>query len=145
MAKNPKARVVDEDGYDDAPDSPQQLLSAEDRYWVWLRNLTGFEKKVWAFLGKELNPWRFLPQVPLHGFVLDFYSPEGHVCLEADGPDHAYRIQALKDLKRDEVLLAHGIRTIRITLKEFHTTKPVQLYDKIEAFFSGSADGSSRR
>ena len=75
--------------------------------------LTGLEARVWRFLGEKKNPWGFIPQFPLHGYILDFFSPVYNVALEADGPTHVNRKEA--DLRRDKILSKNGIETMRIT------------------------------
>ncbi len=80
-------------------------------------NMSGFEKKVWKFIGKHENPWGFLRQWPVDGYFLDFWTQHFNLCLEADGPHHVLR--RADDLKRDKVLAKKGIRTIRLTPADF--------------------------
>lgn len=98
---------------------------------VGLRNnMSGFEKKVWTFLGKDENPWSFLRQWPMEGYFLDFYSQHYNVALEADGPHHLAR--AAQDLVRDKVLLKKkGIRTIRLTPANFLRYSKEELFEYV--------------
>ncbi len=95
-------------------------------------NLTKFEKKVWTFLGKNLNPWGFQIQVDKFGYLLDFYSDRYLLAIEADGPDHVGRVQ--DDMHRDQVLLERGIRTLRLQPVDFVRNSRNQLIDLIEEF-----------
>lgn len=89
-------------------------------------NMSGFEKKVWNFLGKHENPWGFLRQWPMDGYFFDFYSQHYCVALEADGPDHLNRVA--EDLKRDKVMAKKGVRTIRLTPADFKRKSAGDLY-----------------
>lgn len=92
------------------------------------QNMSGFEKKVWKFLGQLENPWGFLRQWPMDGYFLDFYSQHYCVALEADGPHHLF--QKSSDLQRDKILAKKGVRTIRLTPADFqrHSTGDLYLY-----------------
>lgn len=90
------------------------------------QNMSGFEKKVWKFLGQIENPWGFLRQWPTDGYFLDFWSQQYNVALEADGPQHLFK-QA-SDLKRDKILAKKGIRTIRLTPADFQRQSTGDLY-----------------
>lgn len=79
------------------------------------QNMSGFEKMVWNFLGKDENPWGFLRQWPVEGFFLDFFTDRYNVALEADGPHH----RDADDKVRDRVLSKKGITTIRLTPADF--------------------------
>lgn len=95
---------------------------------------TGFERKVWSFLGKENNPWGFLPQQILFGYVIDFYSLKYLLVIEADGPSHNQT--RAEDNKRDADLRKHGIQTLRLDPGDFVQYTNVQLFDLIEEFAS---------
>jgi very-short-patch-repair endonuclease len=59
---------------------------------------------------------RPLTNVRLHGFLVDVYWPEHGLVVEFDGwPAHGHRHAFESNRKRDQVLLAHGIRTMRVT------------------------------
>lgn len=58
-----------------------------------------------------LKQWAFYAQVPLHGYVVDFYAPEIMLAVEVDGASHDRRETA--DGLRDDVLRAEGIDVLR--------------------------------
>jgi len=104
----------------------------EDRFVAWSRiSMTKFEKKVWKLLGGDDNPWRFQCQVPKFGYVLDFYSEQFMLCIEADGPAHQKQLAA--DNARDVALAKMGIQTLRIVPADFVEHTAQQLFDLIEA------------
>jgi len=90
------------------------------------RNMSGFETKVWKFLGKDENPWGFLRQYPVEGLFLDFYSQHFNVDLEADGPHHLNR--RASDRRRDRTLMKKGVRTIRLTPADFVKSSKEELF-----------------
>jgi very-short-patch-repair endonuclease len=67
--------------------------------WECLRN-TGF----WGV--------RFRRQVPLYGWIADFYCPQRELVIEVDGASHAKK--AAQDRFRDACLRRRQIRTLRI-------------------------------
>lgn len=99
---------------------------------VLRENMSGFEKKLWKLVGGEGNPWGLLRQIPMQGYFLDFYSPEGLACVEADGPDHINT--ADRDMQRDAVLRKAGIRTLRIRPSDFSRMRPLAILDMIGSF-----------
>jgi predicted transcriptional regulator of viral defense system len=59
---------------------------------------------------------RPVTNVRLHGYLVDAYWPEQGLALEVDGWDaHRHRLAFESNRKRDQVLLAHGVRTMRVT------------------------------
>ena len=119
------------------PDINFHLSEDEDegpktRFTRWSRTVaTRLEKKVYAALGGKTNPWLFVPQVEICGFIVDFYSPVYKIVIEADGPDHALTV--LQDKQRDELLLKKkGIRTLRFTPKDVETYTAQDIYRYVE-------------
>jgi len=110
--------------------------NAKSRFVTWSRaSQTEFERKVWKLLGKKENPWMFVPQVEILGFVVDFYSPLHRLALEADGPEHIQT--AHKDRDRDKVLLIKkGIKTLRLTMDNVDFGSPQTLFRLIEHWAS---------
>jgi very-short-patch-repair endonuclease len=106
---------------------PKKRLEA----WMYL-NPTSFEIKVWNFIGATANPWFFHRQIALGGYILDFFSETNGLCLEADGPDHLKQLES--DKKRDDVLYELGVRTIRLTPKDFVTRSKVEIFDLIDSY-----------
>ncbi|MGN6867551.1 MAG: DUF559 domain-containing protein [Solirubrobacteraceae bacterium] len=57
-----------------------------------------------------------LTNVRLHGYLVDAYWPDHGLVLEFDGwPAHGHRSAFESDRKRDQVMLANGLRVIRVT------------------------------
>lgn len=106
----------------------------KDRFAIWsIQVMNQFESKVWKVLGGKKNPWLFVPQVEICGYVVDFYSPVHKVVLEADGPDHDRSV--LKDQERDIALLKKkSIKTLRLFPVDLSTNTPQSLFKVIEHF-----------
>jgi very-short-patch-repair endonuclease len=111
----------------------EKILTAALLRWS---GLNGFEKKVWKLLGEKKNPWGFIPQFPLHGYILDFYSSIYNVALEIDGPVHVNRRKA--DRRREKVLLNHGIKTLHITPADLRLGGSVKTLEYIQNFMLSS-------
>ncbi|MBV9417585.1 MAG: type IV toxin-antitoxin system AbiEi family antitoxin domain-containing protein, partial [Solirubrobacterales bacterium] len=59
---------------------------------------------------------RPLTNVHLHGYLLDVYWPAERLVVEFDGyRAHGHRLAFENNRKRDQVLLTHGVRTLRAT------------------------------
>lgn len=77
------------------------------------RSPTPIERKLWRFIRDgRVHGIEFEMQVPLHGFILDFYAPSLKLCVEADGKEWH---DAERDSRRDRILKNYGIATIRFT------------------------------
>jgi very-short-patch-repair endonuclease len=115
--------------------SNDELSKKVERFALFMRNSpTNVEKKIWDWMGRDQNPWGFRCQIPIHGFVLDFFSEVHNVCLEADGPVHHRQEQIEKDIKRDKILLDKGIRTIRLTPMAIRKYGPNRVYEYVDNF-----------
>ena len=73
------------------------------------------EKILWKNLRNENLGFRFRRQHPVGPYVLDFYCPSAHLCVELDGEQHDPK----SDLIRDRYLEKAGIHTMRIPNLEF--------------------------
>ena len=74
---------------------------------------------------------RPLTNVRLHGYLVDAYWPEHGLVVEFDGwPAHGHRHAFESNRKRDQVLLAHGISTMRVTGRHL-TQEPVAVAARI--------------
>jgi len=85
--------------------------------------------------GLIIKQWKlklqFRKQVPLLGFILDFYAQGIKLCIEIDGGYH--QVTKEYDERRDLILKDYGIRTIRITNDElFNNTKSVKSFLRSE-------------
>ena len=81
---------------------------------------TTAEATLWLSLkGRQVEGMRWRRQFGVGPYILDFYCPQLHLCIELDGAPH-YTIQGSEnDLQREEWLLQeHGIRTIRFENKD---------------------------
>ncbi len=81
---------------------------------------TAAEATLWLSLkGRQVEGMRWRRQFGVGPYILDFYCPQLHLCIELDGAPH-YTIQGGEnDLQREEWLLQeHGIRTIRFENKD---------------------------
>jgi very-short-patch-repair endonuclease len=121
----PESPATAEGSDSDAFADPQKRFAA----WSTMV-MTGFEKKVWQFLGKEDGPWGFEPQQIVGPFTLDFLSRRLMLAIEADGPTHIHTVE--KDMKRDKFLAKEGILVLRLTPGDFVRHTPQQLYDLVE-------------
>ena len=78
------------------------------------RHLTAGETRLWEQLrSKRLNGWRWRRQVPILGWIADFYCPKARVAIEVDGSHHSD--QKGEDARRDRVFFRHGITTLRFS------------------------------
>lgn len=72
-----------------------------------------------------------LTNVRLHGYLVDAYWPENGLVVEFDGwPAHGHRRAFESNRKRDQVLLAHGVRVMRVTGRHLQH-EPVALAARI--------------
>ncbi|BBD58098.1 hypothetical protein NIES2109_08670 [Nostoc sp. HK-01] len=81
------------------------------------RQMTPEEKILWQHLrGNRLNGLHFRRQQIIDGFIADFYCHAARLVIEVDGKIHEQ--QAEYDVERDKVLLARGLRLLRIRNEE---------------------------
>ncbi|MBE9050856.1 DUF559 domain-containing protein [Nostocales cyanobacterium LEGE 11386] len=77
------------------------------------RHMTPSEKILWQHLrGNRLNNLHFRRQQIIDGFIADFYCHAAKLVIEVDGKIHEQ--QAEYDAERDKVLIARGLRLLRI-------------------------------
>lgn len=80
------------------------------------KNQTDTEKKLWSILrNRQLAGMKFRRQFSIGKFILDFYSPEYRLCIEADGGQHYKKEGVLKDRLRTKELSKLGIQVIRFS------------------------------
>jgi adenine-specific DNA-methyltransferase len=80
------------------------------------KNSTDAERKLWsAIRNRQLNGIKFRRQFPINSYILDFYSPEYKVAIEADGGQHYTNEITTKDNERTKALAAQGIRMLRFS------------------------------
>ena len=86
-----------------------------------LRNgSTAAESTLWLSLkGRQIEGQRWRRQFGVGPYILDFYCPRLHLCIELDGAQHYAMQGSENDLQREEWLLQeHGIRTLRFENKD---------------------------
>ncbi len=72
-----------------------------------------------------------LTNVHLHGYVADVYWPHHNLILEFDGwQGHGHRLAFESNRKRDQVMLAAGLRTLRVTDRQL-TNEAIALVARI--------------
>jgi very-short-patch-repair endonuclease len=77
------------------------------------RKMTEAEQILWQRLRtNRLGGWHFRRQQVIGGFIVDFYCHAASLLVEVDGPVHAK--QADYDVERDRVLVAYGVRVLRV-------------------------------
>ena len=80
------------------------------------RNQTDAERKLWSKLrNRQLFDIKFRRQFSMGNYVLDFYSPEYKLAIEADGGQHYEDIGRKKDEIRTRELSELGIEIIRFS------------------------------
>jgi very-short-patch-repair endonuclease len=81
------------------------------------RQMTQEEKILWQHLrANRLNGLHFRRQQIIDGFISDFYCHAARLVIEVDGEIHQQ--QAEYDAERDRLLLARGLRLLRIKNEE---------------------------
>ncbi len=80
------------------------------------RNQTNAEKKLWDLLrNRQLLEVKFRRQFPVGHYILDFYSPQYRLGIEADGGQHYDEDGKQKDEIRTEELSKFGIKILRFS------------------------------
>lgn len=99
---------------------------------------TAGEAALWQLLRtRRLDGWRFRRQVPILGWIVDFYCPAAHLAIEIDGPSHRGREHP--DLVRDTVFLRHGILTLRFSERQCRAQTETVAAGVLEALQAVSA------
>ena len=76
--------------------------------------MTPAERALWYHLrDHRLSGWHFRRQVPMRGYIVDFYCAEARLIVEVDGSIHD--TQGEYDANRDHVFAEDGLRTLRVT------------------------------
>ncbi|GAA5437421.1 endonuclease domain-containing protein [Deinococcus aquaticus] len=89
-----------------------------------LRNaLTPAERRLWFDLLRT-HPVKFRRQVPVLGYILDFYAPSARLCIELDGRSHDEAEAQAYDSERSRVLGGAGIRVVRFQNAEVMRNLP---------------------
>jgi very-short-patch-repair endonuclease/gamma-glutamylcyclotransferase (GGCT)/AIG2-like uncharacterized protein YtfP len=77
---------------------------------------TDAEQRLWSRVrDRRLGGFKFRRQVPIAGYIVDFFCTERRLALELDGGQHAEPENARRDARKEEVLRSRGIRTLRFS------------------------------
>ena len=80
------------------------------------KNQTDAERKLWLLLrNRQLAKVKFRRQFPIDKYILDLYSPEYKLGIEADGGQHYSDEGEVKDELRAGKLAGHGIQILRFS------------------------------
>ena len=94
------------------PRSAFQELTLRQRARIMRHSPTESEAALWRLLkGRQLGV-SFKRQVPLLGYIVDFYASEARLVVEVDGGCHAERVAL--DAKRQRRLELAGYRVVRV-------------------------------
>ena len=75
---------------------------------------TDAEKKIWHLLrDRRCGGFKFRRQVPMAGYILDFFCEQASLAVELDGEQHAEPEAAEYDNRRTATLSGLGIRVLR--------------------------------
>ncbi len=79
------------------------------------RNTTEAERKLWYHLRRRaLNGYRFVRQVPIGPFIVDFLCRERRLIIEVDGATHGEQQEIAHDLRRTLALRRNGFAVYRV-------------------------------
>ena len=82
-------------------------------------NQTDAEKKLWAILrNRQLEGVKFRRQFPIDNYILDFYSPELKLGIEADGGQHYEDEGKEHDERRTQILSRLNIEILRFSNRD---------------------------
>ena len=80
------------------------------------KNQTEAEKKLWTILrNRQLSEVKFRRQFSIGRYILDFYSPEYRLCIEADSGQHYEEKGRLRDEVRTRELSRLEIQILRFS------------------------------
>ena len=98
---------------------------------------TPAERALWQMLkGRRLGGRKFRRQHSVGAYVLDFYCPAERIAVELDGSVHDDPARQSYDVKRQQALVALGIRVLRFQNREVLETPDV-VPAEIAAYFAG--------
>jgi len=78
------------------------------------KNLTSQERKIWNLVrNRKVLNLKFFRQCGIGSFIADFYCPELHLAIEADGGQHNSMEGLMHDNKRTEYFKSLKIKVLR--------------------------------
>jgi very-short-patch-repair endonuclease len=81
-------------------------------------NATISEKRLWKFINKKQQEFKFRRQHGIGPYIVDFYLADKKIAIEIDGNVHLNVMRQAYDRKREEYLLSKGIKIIRFSNDE---------------------------
>ena len=103
------------------------------------RENTRAEKRAWSQLkDRRTLGLKFRRQVPIDGYIVDFYCHEIRVIVEIDGGVHNRPGQAEWDAKRNERLVDLGYTVLHVTNEDV-LNQPDFLFNMIHALYPSPA------
>ena len=95
-------------------DPTKREVGATPRARLLRANDTEPEYRFWGELrDRRLNGYKFVRQVPLGSYVVDFLCRDKHLVVELDGGQHGEEAAGSYDLQREEKMKALGFQTLR--------------------------------
>lgn len=82
------------------------------------------EKKLWSKLRNKQVGVNFYSQVPILGYIADFWCPKAKLVVETDGKQHLRKKAVAYDQDRDAAMAKIGIKTMRFSAKEVSNNLP---------------------
>ena len=102
------------------------------------REMTVAEKHLWQYLRRKQLGYKFLRQVSIGYFVVDFYCKELALAIEIDGSIHQQKLVLEKDIVRQAIIELDNIKFLRFSNAEvLNDTELVLL--KIQKFCADMA------
>jgi very-short-patch-repair endonuclease len=99
---------------DSSDERPPQRLSPREFAKSLRRAMPASERRLWKHLrDRRLAGLKFVRQVPIGKFVVDFLCRERRLIVELDGESHANRVRY--DIERQRRLEEDGRRVLRIS------------------------------
>ena len=95
--------------------------------------MTDSEARLWSCLKKkQLKGRRFRRQHSIGNYIVDFFCYSENLVIEVDGDSHNNPSSQQNDVKRDQFLVDHGFKVIRI--------EALDIKDNIEGVLRAIAD-----
>ena len=82
------------------------------------REMSPPEVKLWQYLRKRPDGFKFRHQHPIGPYSLDFYCAAARLAIEVDGVAHDMGDNPVRDERRDAWLKDQGVETLRINAED---------------------------
>jgi very-short-patch-repair endonuclease len=85
------------------------------------REMTEAERKLWYNLrNRKLEGYKFVRQMPIGPYIVDFLNREHRFVVELDGATHSTDAEIAHDQRRTSFLVSQGFRVHRTLNNEVH-------------------------